>query len=137
MIEHKFKTWFPDKKIMTEPWTIEDVALTYDMGCKVGHGNGIIGDGISVDAGETYTFENHIKRQYTGRKDKNGKEIYDGDIVILGGEDIFYVDFMCGVYLLCWNDEFFIHREKMLADFAGRELEIIGDIYQNPELMDY
>ena len=151
MIELKFKTWFPaDPAIfqaahMTEPWTIEDIALNYDGGECMYFGteknpdnkNDLIGLVSYSDKNKNYANRNYVKRQYTGRKDKNGVEIYDGDIIRLGDGDAFYVEYnACGAYLLRWQQEMFNHNQGMLADFAIREIEIIGNIYQNPELID-
>lgn len=72
--------------------------------------------------------------QYIGIDDKNEKNIFDGDIV-----DI-YRDEERGV--IEWNDDeaaFFVrHSENVLADFScywGRDLEVIGDMFSNPELI--
>ncbi len=69
------------------------------------------------------------KLLFTGLKDKNGKEIYESDVI----ESTKY-DPRTGVkesyiWLCEWDETGFIF------DTIG-ELEIIGNIYENPELLD-
>ena len=68
--------------------------------------------------------DSYILMQYTGLKDKNGKEIYEGDIV----KDGYHGKY--GIYEVKW--------EKIGWNFVsedGREIEIIGNIHENPELI--
>ena len=77
--------------------------------------------------------ENYILMQYTGRKDVNGKEIYEGDIIADdAGRIIGYViyDETSAVYLL----KFELGGDYYLNRFT--EYKIIGNIYQNPELLE-
>lgn len=69
--------------------------------------------------------------QYTGLKDKNGKEIYEGDIVTYGSRGNKPVGFLIGEFvLLNENGEFYDS-----VGSSSKELEVIGNTYENPELL--
>lgn len=70
--------------------------------------------------------------QYTGLKDKNGNEIYEGDII----EDILtaekeVIEFHGNMFaLVSYKSRFFF------TVFRSDEKQIIGNIYDNPELLE-
>lgn len=71
--------------------------------------------------------------QSTGLKDKNGTEIYEGDIVKNIYDEI---------YVVKWFDAGFYLEEKYNGGFDYSELhfgdnkEVIGNIYENPKLLE-
>lgn len=83
--------------------------------------------------------------QFTGLCDKNGNKIFEGDILTL--EDTYNgdVQFSCGVFGIEWSA---MKRHKNLRGFGARhnlltfedgvneDLEIIGNIFDNPELLE-
>lgn len=83
-------------------------------------------------------------QQYTGLKDKNGKEIYEGDIVQYNTGELWFVE---------WDikQAGFIYMNRQVVDGSGRkkssgigygqlpgshEAEVIGNIYENSELLE-
>jgi len=71
--------------------------------------------------------------QYTGLKDKNGKEIYESDIVYIAGSGNCRVE---------WDEDFagwVFNNGSGGEDYQGilEDLEhIIGNIHENPELLE-
>lgn len=97
-----------------------------------------INQGHPVKRGyQSFSKENTVYHsqplQYTGLKDKNGKEIYEGDIlrIRLNPETI-------QNFKVVWNDGYRVIREDTFyyrLSQVSNECEIIGNIYENPELI--
>lgn len=85
--------------------------------------------------------------QYTGLTDKNGKEIYEGDIVRHHWKDPVFGDLVeTGQFVhstICFNNGAFVVNYRLqgeyiyLQDFVRLKcLEVVGNIHDNPEMLE-
>jgi uncharacterized phage protein (TIGR01671 family) len=82
--------------------------------------------------------EDFILMQFTGLKDKNGKEIYEGDILrTITYDKTYEVSFYIGSFVLIDKDPGFTTIKKSPIGCYQTDiiLEVIGNIYENPELL--
>ena len=131
MREIKFRVWDPHMKTMRKGWWPTG-KKEYDQ--VVMTGLTWLGDGslrVSEDVPLPYPSSNYPDEypvmQYTGRKDKNGKEIYEGDILRFAHMKgkVFYEDFA-----FLWDGNPPAHQAW------PHDAEVIGNIYENPELLE-
>ena len=89
---------------------------------------------------ETIDIDRDTLGQFTGLKDKNGKDIYEGDILSFAWfsdepikEDMLEVRFVRGVFAFLWNGDL---DDECITNAPTHEwATVVGNIYDNPELI--
>ncbi|EKR9303535.1 DNA-packaging protein [Enterococcus faecalis] len=139
----KFRAYSVEENIMYYPDEDKNVEWTID------DDTGFIAPLINLENGMWGMIDKYVLMQSTGLKDKNGVEIFEGDIlkiIELTNEGI--SEYITDVI---WEDCSFVFKsegveyyDSFLGAFSGDpnttyplfELLVIGNVYENPELLE-
>ena len=114
---------FRGKRFCNNKWMFGSLFRWNDGDCFI-----VVGD----HRHSHYKVDPETVGQFTGLTDKNGKKIFEGDIIRAFGE----------IYACRWDDgnvEFGLsnkHESFGIAYVAGYDMEVIGNIHDNPELLE-
>ena len=118
MREIKFRAWFEKFK---EIYTVKMIDLQKEI--------------AYFDKYNYRSFYDIDLMQYTGLKDKNNKEIYEGDILSDGNDEKPYkVIFENGSFRAEFEGDFEEYSFDLI-DIVAQGCEVVGNIYENPELI--
>lgn len=130
MRELKFRCWGIKEnkylKLHSIHLSTSKVIVSY---CGVGGGN------ISK------ALKDVVLEQDTGLKDKNGKEIYENDVVKCYSQDtypigkVIYSEEWAGYEIVAYDAEQRVYSLEHFSPIISEYLEVIGTIHENPELL--
>ena len=123
MREIKFRAWIIPGNYMTEVLGFEIMNKELWVPCK----DDVEGNTCCIPSGDAELM------QYTGLKDKNGKEIYEGDILNIAGTSWEIIFSFC---MFKVSDGFVTQALTEAVCPAKPEAEVIGNIWENPELLE-
>lgn len=118
----KFQLWDKVNKIMTDN----------PINCINLSGQILLNDGKFHDIDKT----DYILREYTNLKDKNGNEIWEGDVVKSKENYHYIINLDYGSFCAGYIENNVIWRNRAINNFPKFHFEVIGNIYQNPELLN-
>jgi uncharacterized phage protein (TIGR01671 family) len=130
MREIKFRAWDESGKVMVY-FILQDLV-------RAGSNDGRLDDGCRV---QDLLDPAVPKMQYTGLKDKTGKPIYEADIVLTEGIKprlVVWDRFAWFLESPAYQDGinfYYQEAEREFIDATGKVHEIIGNIYENPNLL--
>ena len=120
--EIKFRAWHKDLKKMFKIGQI-----TLEKGTWNFEPNDRDFIGMSIPSQPSF-----VLMQYTGLHDKNGKEIYEGDIVKTFNDEICIVEYNHNEFGLKVIDK---SKPYGWVDFVEYKIEVIGNKFDNPDLL--
>ncbi|ENZ9221327.1 YopX family protein [Enterococcus hirae] len=127
----KFRAYSTEENEMYYPHNDENVDWIID------DETGFIAPLVNLGSGMWGMIDKYVLMQSTGLKDKNGVEIFEGDIVKTLGADLEVtfstIKFEEGAFCVDYKD---LGTEFVFLYFVDSPLEVIGNIYENSELLE-
>lgn len=128
------------REIKFRAWDIENKQMVYDIETLEFNSYGVSkvtnqnDDWFFVKQKEFISFPNCELMQFTGLKDKNGVDIYEGDI-LASHRHYFYSPGVVVFEDRGWKIEFGV-ESHFCVDSVWESVEVVGNIHDNPEMIN-
>lgn len=132
MRDIKFRAWVKEDKELCEVYTLSKYRVF------------VISDIPEDETMAEIPLHGVELMQYTGLKDKNGVEIYEGDIITADNGNSFRIVFFEGAFIVFFEGAFRVarlgERIKIVIPLdvvaRNKDCKVVGNIHENPELLE-
>lgn len=124
--EIKFRAWNLTYKWMEDSFFISSGGVAYDVPSRT----------FDTPNTEIEEAPNYVLMQFTGLRDVNGIEIYEGDIIQLNDEWVSVVEYRHAGFCVLIDSIYTVAGPEVVDISEWETIKVIGNIHEHPHLLD-